>query len=89
MKTKYGPDCPLLPLAPWRAWLEEQVRVLGPNELAHRLGIDQRVLFRWRVEGQLVRLDMVDECLCRFGRPDLFNDLYPVECDDALLEEAA
>lgn len=85
LKTTYN-GAPLLPIAPFRTWLEEQIRVLGVNEVSRRLGVDQRIVFRWRTENRVIRLDKVDEALCRFGRPDVLNDLYPVP--DELLEAA-
>jgi hypothetical protein len=84
MKSCYGNDCPLLPIGPWRGWVEDQLSRMSTNDLAERLGVDQRVLFRWRVENTQIRLDKVDAALCRFGDPNLLNELYPVPDDERI-----
>jgi len=87
-RTAYaGAD--LLPVEPFRAWLEAFIERHGPNRASELMGVDQRIVYRWRFENRSVRLDVVDGVFCRLGDPGLLNELYPVECDVSHLEMVA
>ena len=87
MKAHYG-SVPLLPIGPFRAWLEDTLTRMDASVLAELAGVPERRVYAWRFENLTVREDLVDRVFCAFGRPDLLEELYPL-CDDALLEEAA
>jgi hypothetical protein len=81
----------MVPVGPFRAWLEELHKHHAEQEVARMLGSDERRIYRWRNEGGWIALDNVDACLCHAGLPRLLNELYPacechgaVECPDAV-----
>lgn len=71
----YGP---LLSSAPFASWLSRTVKGMTEFEIAQFLGMTTRNLRRLRSGSQkLIRRGTVERALTRWGRPDLFESLYP------------
>lgn len=73
-----------LSIAPFRAWLTHELDRYRYDEnpvgrFARRLGVAERRLWGWLHENHRAPLDVIDRALCTYGRPDLLNELYPVQ----------
>lgn len=72
------------PVEPFRDWLNELYPTLSPAELQYYVGLDERTL-RAVLTGERKRVTfrVVDKVTTHVGMPHVFNELYPLEEDNA------
>lgn len=67
----------LLPIAPFRDWINRTG--MSDVQIGDLLGVSARLVYKWRHEVDVIRLDMLDQALAAAGEPALIHELYDWE----------
>lgn len=71
----------MVPIEPFRDWVEGLLESYDKGLLAEKLGLTQRSLWEIRFRKKKVSTDLVDRALTTFNGPLMLVDLYPEAYD--------